>query len=134
MLIACNLAEEKDRARLESARTDEKIRNKLDEIGNPENLDSKSLIEMIDIATDLEQIEMKGISNYMVQFFKFIEGYDIAELPYIIHGLNKVGETLIDVCKKVDKATNSSCMVEKLSMVREMYGDIKVAVERTKKN
>lgn len=134
MLIACNLAEEKDRTRLESAHTDEKIRNKLDEIGNPENLDSKSLIEMIDIATDLEQIEMKGISSYMVQFFKFIEGYDIAELPYIIHGLNKVSETLIDVCKKVDKATNSSRIFEKLSMVREMYGDIKVAVERTKKN
>ncbi len=133
MIIIHNLAEEKSRTRLENAHIVEKCEKKIEETESPENFDNMDLKAMANLTLDLAQIEMKGISDYIIQLFTFINGYKVVELPYIIHALKKITEKLMEVCKETDKKAGENTMQEKVDILWKMYGDSKIVLERVAK-
>ena len=130
MIIIHNLAEEKPRTHLENAHIVEKCKKRVEE---SEKHGDKDLKEMLEALTDIAQIETKGISDYIIQLFTFINGYKLAELPYIIHALKKVTEKLMETCKEIDKNAGEDAMQEKVDILWKMYGESKIILERIEK-
>lgn len=133
MIIIHDLSGEKPRTRLENAHIVEKCKNKIQETERPENFDKMSSDKMINLTIDLAQIELKGISDYIIQILSFINGYNLAELPYIVHALKKVTEKLIDICRDTDKQVGETAMEEKIEALWELYGDSKIVIDRVMK-
>ena len=72
MIIIHDLSGEKPRTHLENAHIVEKCKNKIQETERPENFDKMSSDKMINLTIDLAQIELKGISDYIIQILSFI--------------------------------------------------------------
>lgn len=56
--------------------------------GNPTKLDREpTLGEMGAAVSEVRKIELDGVCEYSAQFVKFISGYKLGELPYILAGM-----------------------------------------------
>lgn len=130
MFIIHDLTGEKLRTHLENAHITEKCKERIEE---SERHGDEDLKEMLEALIDIAQIETKGISDYIVQILSFINGYNLSELPYIVHVMKKVTEKLMEICKENDKKIGENAMTEKVDILWKMYGDSKIHLDRVGK-